>query len=61
MCTGGFSKDAENTPFVKAGRVALVTGRDVLELIIANYERFPERAKGLLPLRRIFVPEKPVQ
>lgn len=58
VCTGGFSKDAENAPFVKSGKVALVTGTDLLALIIEHYEAFPERAKNLLPLRRIYVPER---
>lgn len=29
----------------------------LVTLILANYEQFDSRQKGLLPLRRIFVPQ----
>lgn len=58
ICTGGFSKDADGAAFVKAGRVALVNGLQLLDLIIEYYERFPDTARRLLPLRRIYVPER---
>jgi restriction system protein len=59
VCIGGFSRDAESAPFVRSGRVALVDGNRLLELIVDFYDRLPDRAQGLLPLRRIYVPERP--
>ena len=56
---GGFSKDAMNTPFVKAGRVALLTGLEFLALVVDNYDRLGPEASQILPLRRIYIPEKP--
>lgn len=61
VCTGGFSNDAKNAAFVRDGRVALVDGTELLDLILQHYERMPARASALLPLRRVYVPEKPVQ
>lgn len=59
VCTGGFTKDAENAPFVRNGQVALVDGQDLLDLILEHYENVPASAKSLLQLRRLYVPEKP--
>jgi restriction system protein len=59
VCTGGFSKDAEAAPFVRSGRVALVDGTRLLELVVESYERLPVSASALLPLRKIYVPERP--
>lgn len=59
VCTGGFSADAKNAPFVRDGRVSLVDGASVLDLLLENYEQMPARAKALLPLRRVYVPEQP--
>jgi len=60
ICTGGFSKDALNASFVRNGQVALVDGNQLLDIILEHYEQFPQRAKQLLPLRRLYVPENPV-
>jgi len=59
VCTGGFTKQAKNATFVKDGRIALVDGPDLLDLILEHYENMSERSKALLPLRRIYVPESP--
>lgn len=58
VCTGGFTKDAQGTPFVKNGQVALVDGTALLDLVLEHYEGMPDRARRLLPLRRLYVPEK---
>jgi restriction system protein len=58
VCTGGFSKDAQAAPFVKSGQVALVDGSALLDLVLEHYERMPHIARQLLPLRRLYVPEK---
>lgn len=60
VCTGGFSNDAKNAPFVRNGRVALVDGMELLDLILQHYEAISARAKALLPLRMVYVPEAPV-
>lgn len=60
VCTGGFTKDAENAAFVTSGSVVLVDGNRLLDLILEHYEQLPNDAKALLPLRKVYVPEKPV-
>lgn len=58
VCTGGFSTDAKNAPFVRDGRVALVDGSELLDLLLQHYEAMPVTGKALLPLRRVYVPEQ---
>lgn len=60
VCTGGFTKDAESAPFVISGRLALVEGSTLIDLVLDKYEQLPIRAKQLLRLRRVYVPEKSV-
>lgn len=57
VCTGGFSNDAKNATFVKEGRVALVDGLQLLDLLLEDYDEISGRAKSLMPLRRIYIPE----
>ena len=59
VCTGGFSKDALDAPFVRSGRVALIDGGEFLNLVIEHYENLAPSAKQLLPLRRLYIPERP--
>jgi len=59
VCTGGFTKDAQNAPFVQNGLVSLVDGQRLLDLILERYDKLPERARELLPLRKVYVPERP--
>ncbi len=59
ICTGGFTNDAKSATFVREGRVALSDGNELLDLILQHYEAIPSRAKSLLPLRKVYVPEKP--
>lgn len=35
----------------------LIDGEEVVELIFENYEKFDTRHKGMLPLRRVYIPE----
>jgi restriction system protein len=58
VCTGGFTKQAKGATFVKDGRIVLVDGKELLDLILEHYERMPPEAQALLPLRRIYVPER---
>jgi restriction system protein len=59
VCTGGFSKDAANATFVRNGQVALVNGPELLDLVLTHYDQMPSSAKEMLPLRRIYIPERP--
>lgn len=46
--------------FVIEGRedgLRLIDGDELVALIFQHYERFDARHKGLLPLRRVYVPE----
>jgi restriction system protein len=60
VCTGGFTADAESVSFVKTGRVALVTGAELLDLLLEHYEKLPEFAKRLLPLTPVYVLRRPI-
>jgi restriction system protein len=35
----------------------LIDGTELVELALKHYEQFDSRYKGLLPLKRVFVPE----
>src|SRR5436309_2557702 len=35
----------------------LIDGSELVDLILQHYERFDSRYKGLLPLKRVYVPE----
>lgn len=59
VCTGGFSKDTQSASFVKEGRVALVDGAELFRLIVEHYDEMSDRGKRFLPLRRIYIPERP--
>ncbi|MHB8928779.1 MAG: restriction endonuclease [Bacillota bacterium] len=39
------------------GNLRLIDGDDLVELILEHYEEFDSRYKGLMPLRRVYVPE----
>ncbi len=53
---GGFSSHARNFEQGKAN-LRLIDGEELVDLVFQNYERFDSRYKGLLPLRRVYVPE----
>jgi restriction system protein len=53
---GDFS--AESLRFERSkGNLRLIDGDEVVKLIFENYEKFDTRYKGLLPLRRVYIPE----
>lgn len=53
---GSFSPKA--AAFAKSKpNLRLVDGEELVELIFAHYEQFDARYKGLLPMRRVYVPE----
>lgn len=53
---GEFSEDARNFAGSK-GNLRLINGTELVDVILEHYEAFDSRYKGLLPLRRVYVPE----
>lgn len=53
---GNFSTASLNFEQGKAN-LRLIGGEELVDLILQNYERFDARHKGMLPLRRVYVPE----
>lgn len=53
---GVFTAQARN--FAKSkSNLRLIDGDELVQLIFQHYDRFDSRYKGLLPLRRVYVPE----
>lgn len=53
---GGFSPQAQN--FAKSkGNLRLIDGEELVDLIFEHYDKLDSRYKGLLPLKRVYVPE----
>jgi restriction system protein len=53
---GSFTSQAEG--FAKSkSNLRLIDGDELVELIFQHYDQFDSRYKGLLPLRRIYVPQ----
>jgi restriction system protein len=45
-------------PFAKGkSNLRLIDGTDLVDLVMLHYEQFDSRYKGLLPLKRVYVPE----
>ncbi|BAW00243.1 restriction endonuclease [Lysobacter enzymogenes] len=53
---GGYSPACRNFEQGK-GNLRLIDGDELVDLIFVHYEQFDARHKGLLPLRRIYVPQ----
>lgn len=53
---GTFSPECRNFERSK-GNLRLIDGDELVDLIFIHYEQFDSRHKGLLPLRRIYVPQ----
>ena len=53
---GTFSPASRNFEQNKAN-LRLIDGVELVDLILQHYEHFDSRHKGLLPLRRVYVPE----
>jgi restriction system protein len=51
-----FTTHAENFARNKPN-LRLIDGDDLVKLIFLHYEKFDSRYKGLLPLKRIYVPD----
>ena len=53
---GGFTPKA--AAFAKSkSNLRLIDGEDLVQLVFTHYDQFDSRYKGLLPLRRVYVPE----
>ncbi|MCX6347935.1 MAG: restriction endonuclease [Candidatus Aureabacteria bacterium] len=53
---GTFTNQAETFARNKSN-LRLIDGEDLVGLILQHYERFDSKYKGLLPLKRVYVPE----
>jgi restriction system protein len=53
---GTYSTPATNFARSKSN-LRLIDGDELVDLILAHYEQFDSRYKGLLPLKRVYVPE----
>jgi restriction system protein len=56
---GTFTNQAVNFARSKSN-LRLIDGDDLVELILAHYEQFESRYKGLIRLKRVYVPESHV-
>lgn len=53
---GKFTSQAVN--FAKSkGNLRLIDGDELIELILSHYDQLDSRYKGLLPLKKVFIPE----
>lgn len=53
---GSYSRQARDFADAK-GNLRLIDGDEVVRLVLDHYEQLEPRYKGLLPLRRVYVPE----
>lgn len=56
VALGDFTNQARNFARGKAN-VRLINGTDLVQLVLDHYEQFDSRYKGLLPLKRVYIPE----
>jgi restriction system protein len=55
---GRFSSDAVNMGKDRP-QLRLIDGDELVDLIFEHYERLDEEWRGRLPMRRVFVPDRP--
>lgn len=53
---GSFTKQAQNFARSKSN-LRLIDGPELVKLVLQHYEQLDSRYKGLLPLKRVYVPE----
>jgi restriction system protein len=56
VALGSFTKQAVNFAREKTN-LRLIDGEELVNLILTHYEQFDSRYKGLLPLKKVYVPE----
>jgi restriction system protein len=60
VALGDFTAQAKN--FAKSkSNLRLIDGKELVDLILAHYEQFAPVYKGLLPLKRVYVPQPPAE
>ena len=52
---GTFTKPARNFANTKSN-LRLIDGNDLVDLVLQHYDQFDSRYKGLLPLKRVYIP-----
>lgn len=53
---GNFSNQAINTARNKSN-LRLINGEELVDLVLQHYDQFDSKYKGLMPLKRVYVPE----
>jgi restriction system protein len=53
---GSYTKPAKNFAVSKSN-LRLIDGEELVYLVLEHYEEFDSRYKGLLPLKRVYIPE----
>jgi restriction system protein len=53
---GSFTNQALNTARNKSN-LRLIDGEDLVKLILHHYEQFDSKYKGIMPLKRVYIPE----
>lgn len=53
---GGYSNQAKHFARNKSN-LRLIDGKELITLIMKHYEKFDSRYKGLIPLKRVYIPE----
>lgn len=56
---GSFTTAASNFGKTKSN-LRLIDGEELVDLVLGHYEQFDSRYKGILPLKRVYVPESHV-
>jgi restriction system protein len=56
MLLGSFTPQAKNFARSKSN-LRLIDGDELVGLVLQHYEQFDSRYKGLLPLKKVYVPE----
>ena len=56
VALGTFTSQARNFAKTKTN-LRLVDGEELVELVLAHYEQFDSRYKGVLPLKKVYIPE----
>ena len=53
---GTFTNQALNTAKNKSN-LRLINGEELVDLVLQHYEQFDSKYKGMMPLKRVYVPE----
>jgi restriction system protein len=58
VSTGGFTRDARHAADGAQQRVTLLDRDDFIQLLLENYESLESAFKGMVPLRKVWVPSE---